>query len=74
MKIFAFGLILVAQTAMGQLKELQPATVTPLALSADGEKAFNEAVALFQKIDDKLAAGTKYDDLTPAEKKRTRSR
>lgn len=69
MKIFAFGLILVAQTAMGQLKELQPATVTPLALSADGEKAFNEAVALFQKIDDKLAAGTKYDDLTPAEKK-----
>lgn len=69
MKIFAFVLVLVAQTALAQLKELQPATVTPLALSAEGEKAFNEAVALFQKIDDKLAAGTKYDDLTPAEKK-----
>lgn len=69
MKISAFVLVLVAQTAIAQLKELQPTAVTPLALSAEGEKAFNEAVALFQKIDDKLAAGTKYDDLTPAEKK-----
>lgn len=69
MKTLAFALLLVAQIAMGQLKELQPTTVTPLALSAEGEKAFNEALVLFQKIDDKLSAGTKYDDLTPAEKK-----
>lgn len=69
MKTLVIVLLLVAQIAMGQLKELQPTTVTPLALSAEGEKAFNEALVLFQKIDDKLSAGTKYDDLTPAEKK-----
>jgi len=68
MKTLAFALLLVAQIAMGQLKELEPIKVTPLALSAEGEKAFNEALVLFQKIDDKISAGTKYDDLTPAEK------
>lgn len=69
MKIFAFLFFLIAQTALCQLKELNPATVTPLTFSAEGEKAFNEAVGLFQKIDDKLSSGVKYDDLTAAEKK-----
>lgn len=62
-------LLLLAHAAVCQVKELNPATVTPLTFSAEGEKAFANALALFQKIDDKLSSGVKYDDLTAAEKK-----
>jgi hypothetical protein len=62
-------LLLLAHAAVCQIKELNPATVTPLNFSAEGEKAFANALVLFQKIDDKLSSGVKYDDLTAAEKK-----
>jgi len=61
-------LLLLAHAGVCQIKELNPVTVTQLTLSAEGEKAYEDAFVLFSKIDNKLSTGVKYDDLTPAEK------
>lgn len=62
-------LLLLAHAGVCQIKELNPVKVTPLNFSAEGEKAFTDALIQFKKIEDKLSKGVKYDDLTAAEKK-----
>lgn len=62
------GLILLYNVGFSQIKEMNPTSVRHLDLSVEGETAFNENREACKKIWDKMSAGTKYDDLTDAEK------
>src|SRR5690606_33566085 len=62
------GLILLYNVGFAQIKEINPTSVRLLDLSVEAETAFNENREACKKIWDKMSAGTKYDDLTDAEK------